>query len=473
VGISVRAHGLLLSATLAASAALAAGGAALAQTPAADFGAPPSGEIPILFNDHHVYSKPDKLRANRVLAAIVKGGTILVPLRSLFEQTGATVNYDPATKTVDVSKTGADVKVTLGKPIVTINGEDRPLDVPPEMYKGALVVPLRVISEGMGAYVQWVGEKHLVVIRYNPAPVATPEPATPTPAPAPIATPVPTAKPTPTPLPTPTPYHYEAFVAGDYDLDPIVYNEISPGNRASGSYGIKGAIEFPLAGADLALDADYRHVQYPHDSLLGVAGCTAGTANCSTVNGADPVYQYGAAGGCPSTDEGCVTVVGYPALVSEIGLGQAYVPGFTATENDVDVHLGFKVADPRIFLGVGGFVKKYDYLGYPNVSGVGFGAEKLPDLENQFSVYGNLWYYPSISGNYTYPTSIYLPTDISGQTIKLSYSALKYSAGLTIDLGKSPLYIDAGYDGERFTGKTNAPSNTTITSPFVGLGLHF
>jgi hypothetical protein len=24
----------------------------------ADFGSPPSGEVPILFNDHHVYSKP-------------------------------------------------------------------------------------------------------------------------------------------------------------------------------------------------------------------------------------------------------------------------------------------------------------------------------------------------------------------------------------------------------------------------------
>jgi hypothetical protein len=30
--------------------------------PAADFGSPPSGQIPILYNDHHVYSKPDVLK---------------------------------------------------------------------------------------------------------------------------------------------------------------------------------------------------------------------------------------------------------------------------------------------------------------------------------------------------------------------------------------------------------------------------
>ena len=67
--------------------------------PAADFGTPPSGQIPILYNDHHVYSKPDVLKQGRVLAALVKGGTLLIPLRSMFEQMGATVSYDAASKT--------------------------------------------------------------------------------------------------------------------------------------------------------------------------------------------------------------------------------------------------------------------------------------------------------------------------------------------------------------------------------------
>ncbi len=86
--------------------------------PPADFGNPPSGEVPLLFNDHHVYAKPDKLTQNRVLAALVRGNEILVPLRSMFEQMGATVSYDPASKTADVSKPGSDVKVTVGKPEV-------------------------------------------------------------------------------------------------------------------------------------------------------------------------------------------------------------------------------------------------------------------------------------------------------------------------------------------------------------------
>ena len=80
-----------------------------------------------------------------------RGVLEMVPLRSLFEQMGATVSYDPESKTVDVSKPGSDIKVTVGKAEVVINGESRPLDVPPEIYEGTVVVPLRVISEGMGA----------------------------------------------------------------------------------------------------------------------------------------------------------------------------------------------------------------------------------------------------------------------------------------------------------------------------------
>ena len=175
--------------------------------PPADFGNPPSGEVPILFNDQHVYSKPDRLKQNRVLAALVRGNEILVPLRSMFEQMGATVSYDPASKTADVSKPGSDVKVTVGKPEVVINGESRPLDVPPEIYKGAVVVPIRVISEGMGAYVQWVPEKKVVVVRYVAAPVPTPPPTAPPtapPTPAPPPPPPPPATPAPPP-PTPSP----------------------------------------------------------------------------------------------------------------------------------------------------------------------------------------------------------------------------------------------------------------------------
>src|SRR5579862_4192682 len=198
----------MIAAACAGNAAAQAG----ASMPPANFGSPPSGQIPILFNDHHVYSKPDVLKQARVLAALVKNGTLLIPLRSMFEQMGATVSYDAGSKTATVSKPGSEVKVTVGKPEVVVNGETRPLDVPPIIYQGEILVPVRVISEGMGAYVQWVPDQHVVVVRYLPP--------TPPPTPAPTEAPT-TAPPTPTPTPAPTPY-WDRYVAGDYIISPKV-----------------------------------------------------------------------------------------------------------------------------------------------------------------------------------------------------------------------------------------------------------
>ena len=54
-------------------------GVTRAQAQPADFGTPPSGEVPILFNDTHVYAKPDTLRQGRVLAALVRGAAAAMP----------------------------------------------------------------------------------------------------------------------------------------------------------------------------------------------------------------------------------------------------------------------------------------------------------------------------------------------------------------------------------------------------------
>ena len=451
-----------------AAGTLAMGVVAHAQdtTPPADFGAPPSGEIPIIFNDHHVYARPDALHHGRTLVAIVRGNTIMVPMRSMFEQTGASVSYDPSTRTVDVSKPGADVKVSVGKAWVVVNGQERPLDVPPELYHGSVIVPLRVISEGMGAYVLWVPDKHLVVVRYVEAVPEAP-PATPAP------TPRPTRAPTPAPAPSATPGaaaapNYEHYVAGDYMISPKIYNELSPGNTGHSSYEVKGAVEFPLLGPTFEVSANYRHFLYPHNADSSSAGCFPGTVGCGTYLGTGTSFQRGV---CPSADPGCVTTIGYPLTQAQSGLGQVYVTAFNAADNDVDAHFAIKVADPRVYIGIGGLVKTYDYLGYPTLSGIGFGVEKLPDLDQPFSVYGSAFYYPRVSGTYTFP-ALALLGNLSDKQITLAYGEWKYEIGGTLALGRN-LYLDFGYLGERANARDNAPSPTSLNAPYVGLGLHF
>jgi hypothetical protein len=409
--------------------------------PAPDFGSPPSSEVPILFNDHHVYSKPDRLRDSRVLAALVRGNTVLVPLRSLFEQMGGTVTYDPATKSVDVMKPGADIKVAVGKPEVIINGESRPLDVPPEIYNGIVVVPLRVLSEGLGAYVQWVPEKRTVVIRYIAAvPSAPPTSEAPATAPpAPRATPAPPARPsTPAPTASPQPVKtkspYEKFIVGDYIFSPKIYNNISPGN-GQGSYKVNVAVEFPLFNMPWMLEGEYRQWQYPH--------------------------QANGTGVCPSGDQSCVTAIG--------NQGQVYVPAFSARDNDFDGRFGLKISDPRIYIGIGYLFRNSNYEGgafETQQHGVGVGLEKLPDLDEPFSLYGSVYFFPYVATN----SLQYLGNGVLGV---VQYEILRYSIGGTFDFGNSPLYLDVGFAGDHVTAKQNAPVGQTHTGPYAGLGLHF
>ncbi len=429
---------------------------ASAQAPAPNFGTPPSGEVPILYNDQHVYSKPDRLKKGRVLAALVRGKTILVPLRSMFEQMGGTVSYNASTKTVDVSKPGADVQVTVGKPEVVINGESRPLDVPPEIYKGSLVVPLRVISEGMGAYVQWVADKRLVVVRYLNAAISTPPPTTPTPA-TPVPVPVATATPTQAPTPTPT-KAFDAFVAADVLFDPKVYNEFSPGNRGGASGAGRAGLTFSLNNLAFLAEADFRQFRYPHRSATG--SNTGGpfyspNVPCGIPGGVTTGPDGLPALSAPVGDSGCVTPLG--------GAGSAYVPSFDARDTEIDGRFGVGIANPKIFL-VGSYEQRYGNYGYPRLNGFGGGIEKLPDFSQPISIYGSALYYPQLSGDYV---------DQNGLGQKLQYREFKYAAGLTINVPKTPLFLDFGFLGNRTTNKQNAPGNGSANSLYGGLGLHF
>jgi hypothetical protein len=418
-GVATAAFGIVALAVHAASPALA--------QPAPNFGAPPSGEVPLLYNDQHVYSKPDRLKQGRLLAALVRGNTILVPLRSMFEQMGATVSYNNATKTVDVSKPGADVQVTVGKPEVTINGESRPLDVPPEIYKGSVVVPVRVISEGMGAYVLWVPEKRLVVVRYIPA---TPPPAPPaTPAPTPPPTPAPIITPPPPPPPTPSPKpkaQFEGFVAGDALFSPKTYNEFSAGQRGDTSLGARAGLTFGIQ--NLAFLAELQYQQYVFAHVAGGAGCPG--------------------------DPGCVTTIG--------NQGQTFVPAFTAinTTDDGRIGIGFF----KQFYVVGSYENNYTNYGYPHLTGVGFGLEKLPDFDHFIDYYGSFLYYPQISGNFTDP---------SGNGFQLQYVYYKYQGGITISIPKTPIFLEGGIVGDHGIPKQNAPAVTTDHGIYAGVGIHF
>jgi hypothetical protein len=111
-------------------------------------------------------------------------GRVLVPLRGIFERLGATVNYDARTQHIVALRGTQTVELTIGSSQARVNDTPALLDVPALAVNGRTMVPLRFISEALGASVQWVEASRTILIG-SPGAAAPPPPASPPPQPQP------------------------------------------------------------------------------------------------------------------------------------------------------------------------------------------------------------------------------------------------------------------------------------------------
>ncbi|HWQ76722.1 MAG TPA: stalk domain-containing protein [Syntrophomonas sp.] len=88
-------------------------------------------------------------------APVIDNGRVLVPLRAIFEQMGARVDWDEDSATAAAVKGDVTVKVTVGSTAPTINEETRTIDVPAQMMDSRVYAPLRFVCEAFGGTVTW------------------------------------------------------------------------------------------------------------------------------------------------------------------------------------------------------------------------------------------------------------------------------------------------------------------------------
>lgn len=96
----------------------------------------------------------------------VKNGRTLVPLRFMENALGAKLSWDKVTQTAILEFKGKQLIVSIGKSEAYVNGEKVTLDVSPEINKGRTFVPLRFISENLGARVRYYPEDQNIIITY-------------------------------------------------------------------------------------------------------------------------------------------------------------------------------------------------------------------------------------------------------------------------------------------------------------------
>lgn len=86
---------------------------------------------------------------------VIYEGRTLVPLRAIFETLGAAVEWDQDTSTVTAERGDTSIKLQIGNAIAYKNGIGFKLDVPGQLVQNRTMVPLRFVSEALGCSVSW------------------------------------------------------------------------------------------------------------------------------------------------------------------------------------------------------------------------------------------------------------------------------------------------------------------------------
>ncbi|MGE5674997.1 MAG: copper amine oxidase N-terminal domain-containing protein [Mycobacterium leprae] len=108
------------------------------------------------------------------LTPLAHNGRTLVPFRALAEDLGATVSWDPSTRTVTMVKGETTVVITIGASTATVNGQTVDLAVPAEINNGSTFVPLRFIAEALGADVDYDTTTGAITVITSPDAGTTP-----------------------------------------------------------------------------------------------------------------------------------------------------------------------------------------------------------------------------------------------------------------------------------------------------------
>lgn len=85
----------------------------------------------------------------------IVNGRVMVPLRGVFEKLGAQADWTAYNETVTVTKADTDIVLKIGDDHAAVNGRHVYFDAPAINEKGRTLVPVRFLSETLGANVYW------------------------------------------------------------------------------------------------------------------------------------------------------------------------------------------------------------------------------------------------------------------------------------------------------------------------------
>jgi N-acetylmuramoyl-L-alanine amidase len=105
--------------------------------------------------DYPVNLQVDGQTVNSDVAPVIIKERTLIPARAVFESMGADVEWDEATRLVDITLGSSTVKLTIDSKAATVNGSQTNMDVPAMIINDRTMIPLRFVSESLACGISW------------------------------------------------------------------------------------------------------------------------------------------------------------------------------------------------------------------------------------------------------------------------------------------------------------------------------
>lgn len=133
----------------------------VANWPYSGYGDPQYVEHILRYYGHSIEYNGAKVRVNGKLikfsnqGPLVLNGSTLIPVRSVSEFLGAKVSWDESSKCASITKGKTNIKLYIDNDIAYVNNDTVFMDTPAIMLNYRTMVPIRFISEALGFDVDW------------------------------------------------------------------------------------------------------------------------------------------------------------------------------------------------------------------------------------------------------------------------------------------------------------------------------
>jgi phosphate transport system substrate-binding protein len=108
----------------------------------------------------------DGVKQTPAVAPVVESGTTLVPLRLISETLGAEVSWNQSSQQATIQTAAYTVIFTIGSKTYTVNGAGKTLLAAPKLVSGTTLVPIRAFAEAIGATVNYIASTHTATVDY-------------------------------------------------------------------------------------------------------------------------------------------------------------------------------------------------------------------------------------------------------------------------------------------------------------------